>query len=171
MAKKNGNNGTPQALQNWQEVDQSLKRLGEITISLDQIEGEMNLRINEVKTSAVTKAQLIKTEAKAIEKKISLFCEDNKAEFAKSRSKTFDFGTIAYRVTKQIKIISEPACIKALKTLGLLKCLSIKEKVNKEAMEALDDNTLAKLGVERKVTDSLKIEPNLDKLRVPVATP
>ncbi|MEW5804331.1 MAG: host-nuclease inhibitor Gam family protein [bacterium] len=177
MAKKNPNgNGNgkgdkSQSLKDWPEVDQALRRMGEIEIALLDIEGAMNLQISKVKEEAVNQASALKAEYKALEKKITSFCGGRKEEFAKNRTKTLNFGTVAYRVVKKISIASMESCIAALKALGLDSCIKKTEKINKEAMEALDDNTLVKCGAERKTTDTLKIEPNLEKLRTPVEEP
>lgn len=174
MAKKetgNGDgkgNGKGQLLQDWPEVDRVLRRMGEIKIALLDIEGAMNLQISKAKTEAVDEATPLEAEYKSLEKKITKFCGGRKEEFAKNRTKTMDFGTVAYRIAKKISIASKDSCLAALKVLGLDNCINKKETINKEAMESLDDATLVKCGAERKTSDVLKIEPNLTKLRTPV---
>lgn len=104
------------------------------------------------------------TERKELEDDISVFCQENKLEFAKQRSRELNFGVVAYRVTTKIIIKSKEACIAAMHALKLETYIRTIEEPDKLAMEDLDDSVLAKIGAKRKTEDKLRIEPNRERL-------
>lgn len=59
-------------LKDGDEVDSVLRRIGEIDISRAEIEGEMTIRINEVKTEADTKADGPEGGEKSMEEDVTL---------------------------------------------------------------------------------------------------
>ena len=155
----------PSEYQDWEAVDLALKRLGEIDISLERINGNMTLQINEIKSKATDTAAPLIAERKAIEKEIAAFAKEHKDAFAKTRSRELTFGTIAFRVVKRLVIPSKKAVLAAMKALNLNAYIRVKEEPDKEAMMGLDDATLARIGVTRKIEDKLRIEPNLEKVK------
>lgn len=149
------------SIKGWDEVDSALRRMGEIDIALAKIEGDMTLRVNQIKAEADAKAEGLK----ALEEDITLFAEERKEEFAKNRTRELTFGIVAFRVTRKIVIKSKAACLAALHALGLDSYIRKVEEPDKEAMEGLDDATLVKVGASRKVADSIKIEPSMEKIK------
>lgn len=149
---------------NWEDVDQGLRRLGEIDIQVEKLEGEMTLRINELKAQFETKASGLKAERKQVEDAISQYATEHKDEFTKDRTRSLAFGTISFRIVKSIRITGVKACLAAMKALGLGDYIRTKEQPDKEAMTALDDNTLAKVNAKRQITDKIRIEPNMERI-------
>jgi phage host-nuclease inhibitor protein Gam len=150
---------------NWEEVNLALRRMGEIDILVNKLQGKMTLKINEIKADYDVKSQGLLAERKEIEKNITLFTDTCKDEFAKTRHKDLTFGKVAYKVTSRIMIKSKEACLAALKALKMTDYIRIKEEPDKEAMVDLDQVTLAKVGATVKVEDKLRIEPNLETLK------
>lgn len=150
--------------QSWDDVDQGLRRMGEIDIRLTKLEGEMTLKLNEIRADYDAKAEGLKTERKVLEAEITLFAEAHKEEFARARSKELTFGSIAYRIVHKISVRSIAATIAALKALGLDSYIRVVEQPDKEAMSGLDAATLAKVGATLKTEDKLRIEPNLERI-------
>jgi len=155
----------PQILSSWDEVDQKLRRMGEIDIAVLKLEGDMTLRINEIRAEYETKAEGLKYERLIIEGGIAAFVDEHKDEFAKTRSKELTFGVIAFRVVKKIVIRSIKATIAAMHALNLEQYIRIIEEPDKDLMVDLDDNTLSKVGAVRKVDDRLRIEPNIERIK------
>lgn len=149
----------------WEDVNLWLKRLGELQIQTDELEGRMTLEINAIKDAYAPLYAGIAEEKKVIETAIAGFVEQNKQDFLKVRTKTFDFGVVAMRVTRKIVIRNVKAVIAAIKALGLTQYLRVKEEPDKEALDGLSDQELAKIGVKRVVEDKLRIEPNIERLR------
>lgn len=152
-------------ISSWEDVNLWLKRLGEIHIQTEDLEGRMTLEINTVKDAYAPYYVDLAAEKKAIEAAIIAFVADNKAEFLKVRTRSFDFGVVALRVTKRIVIRNVKAVLAAIKGLGLLHYLRVKEEPDKEALDGLTDQELARIGVKRVVEDKLRIEPNIERLR------
>jgi len=162
MAKKKS------TLKDWSEVDTALRQIGELEINIETVQGEMNLLINKLKKETERKLAPKIKKKKELEKEVTAFCEGNKADFTESRSKVLTFGKVAYKVTTSIKVKAAAAAIKAMKALGLEDYLKVTEKLDKEKMLEIDDQTLARIGAERKVGDKLRIEPNFEKIRAEV---
>lgn len=151
-------------LKDWSEVDETLKRMGEIDIEREKIDGRMTLKINEIKQDYAEQDKPLVLERDRLENSISAFVEARKAEFVKVRSKVLNFGTVGFRVTRKITFRNKESVVAALKAAGLLQFVRTVEEPNKEAMEGLDDLTLTKLGANRKVEDKLTVEPNIERL-------
>ena len=152
-------------LSNWDEVDLRLRRIGEIQIALEKIEGDMTLRINDIRQDYEESAETFKSERRDLEEAITSFSELHKDEFTKTRSKDLTFGLVAYRVVRKIMIRSNEACVAALQALKLYQYIRVTEEPDKEAMADLEDNQLAKVGAKRKVEDKFRIEPNIERIK------
>jgi len=158
-----------QEVENWEGADLPLRRMGEITIALAEASGELTLKVNKLKEKAKHSVAGLESERKYLEEQIAHFCESQKAEFAKKRSRTLSFGLIGFRITTSVPIprdkdkLSE--LINAIKHLRLESCLKVEEKIDREQVAALDDGTIAKLGLKKSVKDSFRIQPNLEKIQ------
>lgn len=152
-------------LAGWDQVNEALRRMAEIDIALGEIEGRLTLEINDAKAGAEAEAGPHKEARRSLEADITAFCEEHKEEFAKVRSKEFTFGLIGYRVVAKLVIKSKKACLAAMRALGLDSYIRVIEEPDKDAMDGLDDATLARIGASRKTEDKLRIEPNLEKLK------
>ena len=152
----------------WDEVDVALKRMGEIDIQTSKIVGEATLKINEIKEKAKPKIAGLDSERKHLEKIITLFCESKKDEFAKKRSREFNFGTVGFRTVKNVSIPRDKAklaaLIKSLKAYGFNECIIYEEKPNKDKIAELADESIVKLGLKRTVKDSFRVVPKIEKI-------
>ena len=156
-------------IENFNDVDNALKRLCEVSVGIEKINGEVTLACNAIKESKRAEIEKLESEKNYIEQQITLFCEENKAEFAQKRSKEFVFGEVGYRIVKSVSIprvkTKVEALLSAIKAFGLAKeCITYTESPNKEALAELSDGDLAKLGIKRTVKDSFRIVPKLESL-------
>lgn len=167
MAKAKGGakGGLDPMIRDWDGVDAALRRMGEIEILQGDMEGEVTLLVNEVKGRFAERGKALEQEYKILEKEIAAFCKGKKAEFAVERTKIFNFGIVAYRITRSIVIGAQESCIAALRAMGLNKFVKVTEEVDKQGLADCDDDTLIKVGAERKTVDKLRIEPNLERIR------
>lgn len=149
----------------WNDVDDALRRLGEVNMLINDAEGRMTLQVNEIREDYDRETALIREEKAEIEQGIEDFAAAAKDEFLKTRTKTLTYGTIAYRLSTKIKIKGVEACIKGLKKLGLIDCVRVKEEPDREAMKNLDPSVLSRLGAELVRDDNLTIEPNIEKIK------
>ncbi len=157
-----------ESIDTWDEVDNALKRIGEIDIAKNKIEGDTTLKINEIKTQAKTLASGLDAERAGLEKLITLFAESKKEEFIKKRTRVLNFGKVGYRVVKTVSMPRDKtklaSLIKSLKAFSLSDCIEYVEKPIKEKIAELPDEMIVKLGMSRKVKDSFRIEPDIEKI-------
>lgn len=150
--------------QNWDEVNEAMKRLAELNVNKNKLEAYTNERIDKVKAEANLQVEPILKEIKDIEKDITRFAEQHKEEFTKKRTKILNFGKISFRYTKSFKIPNVDSAINALKSFALDEYLRIKEELNKETLTGLDVKTLAKCNIFVTYKDKITIEPDYVKL-------
>lgn len=156
-------------IKSFTDVDLALKRVAELSVGVEKINGEVTLECNRIKEARKAEVDRLENEKKYIEQVITSFCEENKAEFAKKRSKEFTFGTIGYRLSKSVSIprvkAKVEALLKSIKAFGFgSECIIYEEKVNKDALVELADEDLVKLGLVRKVKDNFRIDVRIEAL-------
>ena len=158
-------------INSFSDVDVALRRLCEVSVGIEKINGEVTLECNRIKEARKSEVERLESEKSFLEQQITLFCEDNKAEFAEKRSKEFTFGEIGYRISKSVSLprikAKVESLLKAIKSYGLAKeCIIYEEKPNKDALAELKDEDLVKLGLTRTVKDSFRIVPKIESLEV-----
>lgn len=162
--------GESMKIKNYEDVNLTLKRLAELSVALEKINGEVTLECNRIKESRASEVERINNEKKYLEQCIAGFCEDNKGDFAEKRSKEFTFGTIGYKLTKSVTLprIKEKVekLLVALKSYGCTKCIKYEETIDKDEIVELDDSTLVKLGLKRTIKDNFRIVPKIESLEI-----
>ncbi|AZN10785.1 host-nuclease inhibitor Gam family protein [Campylobacter jejuni] len=157
-------------INSFEDVNLALKKVAELSVKIEKINGEVTLACNEIKEARAGEIKVLSDELGYIEQCITTFCENNKHEFAEKRSKEFTFGKIGYRLSKSVSLprVKEKLenLIKALKSYGLNDCITYKEELNKDAIAELEDSTLVKLGLKRVVKDNFRIEPKIESLEI-----
>ncbi|MGN0013880.1 MAG: host-nuclease inhibitor Gam family protein [Candidatus Gastranaerophilaceae bacterium] len=149
---------------NWDEVNLALKELSELQIKKEKLEGDTNIKINQIKEKSAKIGLLLDSAIKLTKKNIERFAESNKSEFTKTRSKKLTFGTISYKISKSVTFNNkEEECIKSLKSLNLDFVLNIKESVDKNKCLEVDEKLLLKAGISISTKDKVRIEPNVIK--------
>jgi len=156
-------------LKSWDDVDEAVRRMGELDIALERIQGEATVRINEIKDEAKRKSAPLSKERKDLEKQVQAFCESSKSEFAKKRSKVLNFGTIGYRLVRSVPVPRDKdkvaALVKSLKAFGLTDCVKVEEKPDRDKIAEQDDATIAKLGLKRTVKDNFRVLPDVERIQ------
>ena len=157
-------------IKNYEDVNLTLKRLVELRVTLEKINGEVTLECNRIKEARASEVERINNEKKYLEQCIANFCEDNKGDFADKRSKEFTFGTIGYKLSKSVSIprVKEKLekLIKAIKSYGHSECIVYEEKIDKDALVELDDSSLVKLGLKKTIKDNFRIVPKNENLEI-----
>ena len=147
----------------------ALKELASLEVKRSELEGELNERINELKEKTKEQVAPILEQIKHLTKLVELFAASKKDEFAKRRTKELTFGKIGFRLVANVSIPRDKAkveaLLKSLKAYGLSDCIKYEEKPDKERLKELDDTTLVKLGLEKRVKDSFRVEPFLEKVK------
>lgn len=153
---------------NWEDVNTAMQELGALTAEKQKQEGNQTLRINELKAYYQEKYGYLATRIKEIEKNIERFANQNKHEFAKTRTKRLSYGSVSYRVTKRVACRSAESAINALKALNLDCFIRTKEELNKDEIICCQDKdtlqSLAKADITVVSEDKIKIEPDIAEL-------
>jgi phage host-nuclease inhibitor protein Gam len=154
-------------LKSWEEVDDTLRRIGEIERDLMLIEGDTNHAIDELKAKAKTDSKPLQDQKAGLELAIKEFCEANRGEFLKVKTKQLVFGSVGFRLSTKVLIRKVGDTLQALKDLNLTACIRTKEEIDKEALKNLDGNTLATIGASLRTEDAFGYE--IDRTRIPEA--
>ncbi len=162
---------TAPELKSWDEVNSSLKRLGELTCQKRDLENKMTELVSEITTKFNTDAAPLLSEIEALVSSITGYATAHKDEFTKERTKELPHGTISFRVSTSVKVISKAICLKALKALGMQDFINVKEEPNKDMLKTLDDINLAKVACEKKVVDNITIVPKIEELAAMPSAP
>lgn len=152
-------------LQTWEDVDNALREIGTIDRDLGRLEAAQNAAIDRVKADTKEKAKPLADRKAALELAMKEFCEAHRVEFAKSKTKVLTFGAVGFRLSKRVLIKRVADTLQALKDLGLTHCIRVKEAPDKEAMKALDTETLASVGAAIKTEDAFGYEINVERLQ------
>lgn len=139
----------------WEEVNQSLKRIGEIDRMVTEQEAEMNNTINMIKQSHTDKVTPLLEEKKILEKNVQAYTEYNSNQFEASKTKNLNFGDVGFKKTTSIVTRNVKAIIGALKQYKMLDCIDTKttESINKEELKKYSDEAIEKVGAKRQVKD------------------
>ena len=150
-------------LESLEDVNMALRDIGLAERELLQIDTEANKRIAEIKTEAAEKGEPLRKKIAELSAKIQAYSDYNRDDLFKDRKTVeLSFGIFGYR--KSTKISVKKTTVDLLRKLNLLNCIRVKEEPDKEAMAALDDETLGQLDAVRKITDDFFCESNTEEV-------
>lgn len=157
------------ALQNWDDVDTCLAEIAKADRELNLIEGAANEQIETIRKAIKDASQPVLDKKAGLELAIKEYCEANRAEFAKVKTKALTFGEVGFRLSTKIMIKRIAETLQALKDLTLTTCIRTKEEPDKEAMKLLTDDLLAEVGASRKTENTFGYTLNLERINGEVA--
>lgn len=153
-------------LESWEDVNDTLLEIAQAEISLANIEGEMNTKINAAKEAAEQTAAPIRARIADLNKQLKRFAELNRPDFGKTKSKRLTFGEIGFRASTSvvIKAALVPKVIENLRKLGLGDCVKVKETVNKELLKTYPEELIIQSGASLKKDDTFWYETDKQQL-------
>jgi len=159
------------AIISWDEAEEVLHQIGELTILKRLKTDRAQLAINEIKETLVI--DLAPTEQKIVNFELALkgFCETERAK-KDFKSRVLTFGSVFFRratYLKTLKGVKWPDVLEALIEKGLEKYYKITTSVRKEELKqaGLPDIQLAELGLRIVVKTPFKYEINEEKFAKP----
>ena len=152
------------ALQSWDEVDTSLAAIARADRELSLIEGAANEQIEQIRKAIKDASQPVLDKKAALELAIKEYCNANRSEFAKVKTRALTFGEVGFRLSTKITIKRIAETLQALKDLSLTTCIRTKEEPDKEAMKLLTNDVLAEVGANRKVENTFGYTLNLERI-------
>lgn len=151
-------------LRSWDDVNLNLKEIGECELAIEQIEADMNAKIQDLKLDAELRAKQHQDRIKRLAQEIKEFVEANRDDL-KGKTRTLNFGACGFRRSTKIILKNVQAVIKALKARGMTDCIIVKETVAKDNLKDYPDDVIAAVGASKKVEDVFWYEVNREKLQ------
>ncbi|MDA8155594.1 MAG: host-nuclease inhibitor Gam family protein [Actinomycetota bacterium] len=148
----------------WADVDVALRRIGFLRIEFDCIEDAMNGEIMRAKTSAAKKVEPLLAEIARLEAEMQVFTEAHREGLGAKQSLQLTFGTVSFRKSTRLIISSVKKAVAQIREKLGASYLHIKESPDKDALDKLDDKTLASVGVKRKSGETFGYEVDYKKI-------
>jgi len=155
------------AIRTWDDANQVLMEIAEAEIRLANIEGDMNIQINELKESAERVSAPLKARVEALGKQLKEFAELNRPDFGKAKSKLLTFGELGFRASTSvvIKTALMEKVVANLRKLGMEDCVKVTEVVNKDVLKTYPEEKIVQAGASLKKTDTFWYETNKQELQ------
>ena len=153
-------------LQSWDDVNAALKDIAQGEIEIAEIEGKMNIDINDIKEAAEKEIAPIRTLIEDLGKQLKEFAELNRPDFGKQKSKKLAFGTLGWRASKSISIkkaLTEKI-IDNLRKLGMTDCVKVSETINKDVLGTYPDDKIVAAGATVNKKDTFWYETDKQSL-------
>ena len=140
---------TLEAPQSREETQSWIKELGDVQREAARQTAAMNDEIATITERHKTAINALADRAKELQSGIQSWCEANRAELtAEGKTVNLITGKVSWRLRPpSIRIRSQEAVLEALRTLGLIRFVRVKEEVNKDAMLAEPDIAATVAGV------------------------
>ncbi|GHU44534.1 hypothetical protein FACS1894190_16000 [Spirochaetia bacterium] len=141
-----------------------LKEIGLLENQLQNIDGEANARIAEIKAAASEQGKTIRKRITDLSGLLGAYAEYNRDElFVERKSVKLTFGIFGYRKSTSISIKTKTT-LELLKKLKLNRYIRVKEEPDREAMAELDDDVLSQVDAVRKVKDDFFCEADKEEI-------
>lgn len=157
------------ALANYQDVDNALRRIGELDRDLGLAQAATDEAIDQIKQAHKERTEPLHATKAALERQLKEFAEAHRVDFAEIRSRELTFGSISFRRSTSVVIKKIGDTLQALLDLGLTHCVRTRQEPDKEAMRELSTETLASVGAALKVSDVFGYEIKRELIPAPEA--
>ena len=151
------------------DADRALKLMGEIEALISDAETRYNELIDKVKEEMVEECGPVKKTLKKWVRALEKWTTKNKAREFPEDSKTLElnFGKIFFKWTPwRIEFdVAEETVIERLRARKMESCIRVVASVNREALEAYDDEVLKKLGCRRERDDKFHYEVKKEEVK------
>lgn len=156
------------ALRGWEEADAALRRVGEIEIEAERIEGRAQEAINRIKEKAAGRCALLGKAKEALLLQLQQFTEAHRADLkgkGRKKSKLLVFGQVGFRASERVMKLAEDAEIIArLRNMGLTGCFKVKESPDLTAIKGLPRDVMNNVCCELEKRDDFWCEPDRQKI-------
>jgi phage host-nuclease inhibitor protein Gam len=162
-------------IRTYEELEKALKEYAVNDAALAKKEAEMNQKINKIKEEFEEKTKELRYVISTISGEIEAFCNNNKKDFEKNRSKEYQFGTIGFRTSPpKVTILNRKyntkTVIELIKRVFKSAYIRVKEDIDKESILAdysqrkLDDGKLASVGLKIDQDEVFFITPKYEEI-------
>ncbi|NCB52450.1 MAG: host-nuclease inhibitor protein Gam [Clostridia bacterium] len=153
-------------LRSWDDANNALMQIAGAEIEIAKIEGDMNIRINEVKEQAERACLPFKAQIAELGKQLKAFAELNRPDFGKTKTRTLTFGDLGFRASTSIQIKTALAekIIDNLRKLDMSDCIKVTEAINKEVLKTYPADRIIASGATLKKDDTFWYETKKQSL-------
>lgn len=157
------------ALKSWDDVDLTMKEIGECELAVERVEADMNEKISDIKLAAEMEAKPHKERIKLLELQMKEFVEANRDNLGNKKTKEINFGKTGFRKSTKITLPRAAAklaeVIRRIKEFGMTDCVvQPPEKIDKDNLKKYPENDILKVGATLTVEDTFWYEVDRDKL-------
>jgi phage host-nuclease inhibitor protein Gam len=149
---------------NWDEADQALKEIAQITRTLAMAEAGMNADIETIKEAATRQTQPLIARKGELEAVLKDFALSRQGEFDKVKTRSLVYGEVGFRKTSRIVLKGVKEIIAKLKELGLKSCIKATETVDKNELGKYKDSVIEKAGAKRVTTEEYWYAINAEEI-------
>lgn len=146
----------------WEEVNDGLRRMGELDGILETVSSQQELELNIVRERYREELEGLTTERADIEQRIRAFCEAHKGDLRGKKHRWLTYGKVGYRSVASLTIPDPDITIDAIKSAGWTEAIRVVESIDKQALACRSDVDLARVGVKRTINDIWRIEPKTE---------
>lgn len=137
---------TVPALASWEEVNESLKVIGEAENEIATIEAQMNNDITAIKAEAKEKVKENENVIRMQELMIQQYASAHQSDM-KEKTYKLAFGQVGFRMSTILSLPKEiKPIIENLRQRGMMDCLSTEVKVNKEVLKTYSEKDIMAVG-------------------------
>lgn len=151
-------------LKSWDDVNLNLKEIAECELELENIEVEMNKKIQDFKLESEMNAKQYQDRIAKLSQEVKEYTETHRDEI-KGKTKVLNFGSLGFRQSTKIIIRNAKAVLMALKARKMFDCIQVKETVLKEKLKDYPDDVIVAVGAGKKVEDTFWFETDREKLK------
>lgn len=157
-----------EGIKTWEDADEVLKEIASLDIAVADIEGEMNVRLNQIKEEAKMKSKIHKDRIKELEKELKSFVTVHRTEID-GKTKNLNFGKTGFRMSTSVSVPTAKdklkIIIEALRIRKMDDCIKVTEKVDKDTLKKYDEKVITEVGCTLKKKDVFWYEPDHEKIK------
>jgi phage host-nuclease inhibitor protein Gam len=157
---------TEPALKSWDDVDSNLLEILKTEVAIEELEGELSVRVAELKEKYKKLTDPLKTKIKVLEKEMQEYTDEHRDDMGGKKTKLLAHGYVSFRKSTKLSIPKKivPDAIQKLKSKGFLNCLTVKESINKEELKKQPLELLIEVGASLKTDDAFGYETDKESL-------
>jgi len=160
-------------LSTWEQADEALRQIGLRRIALDELEADLQTRVDRLKGVYGEKIDPLVQETKALEKQLEEFATARRSDLGKAKSKRLVFGWLGFRGSTGLWLLPGQtwetvlALVKDLPASVRKHLVRTKEEVDRAALRAakLSEEELANFGLRLERWETFGYDLDLEKVR------
>lgn len=152
-------------IENIDQADEALRRIADLTIEIEAIDGKREKQIANIKEKAAIEGKPYRDEVTSLGNALSAYAEYNKEDlFTKKKTQVLKFGEFGFRKSTKIRVSRIKNTLEKLKELFDGKGIRSKEEVDKDELKTWPESDLVKVGVSKIEEENFWYETNKDRV-------